>query len=274
MFKLEIRKLRKVFEDLKRGNIPVLGGVDLAVKKKEFVSILGPSGCGKTTFLQIIAGLEQPTGGEILFEGKNNNSLEKKCGIVFQEYALFPWLTVRGNIEFGPKMHGIPKKERRQIAQNFIELVGLKGFEDHYPHEISGGMRQRVAIARALANDPDILLMDEPFAAVDAQLREILQQELLKIWQQTGKTILFVTHNIDEAIFLGDKIAVMTARPARIKEVVQVDLPRPRKQETRVSPRFYELDRYVRELVWEEAENMLELGRYGQGKRISSSRGV
>jgi len=258
MFKLEIRKLIKIFEDLKRGNISVLAGIDLAIKDKEFISILGPSGCGKTTLLQIIAGLEQPTDGEILFQGKNNNSLDKKCGIVFQEYALFPWLTVSGNIEFGPKMRGISKKERKQIAQYYIELVGLQGFEDHYPHEISGGMRQRVAIARALANDPDILLMDEPFAAVDAQLREILQQELLKIWQQMEKTILFVTHNIDEAIFLGDRVAVMTARPARIKEVVQVDLPRPRQKEIRVNPEFYKLEGYVRKLVWEEAESFRE----------------
>ncbi|PIP09142.1 MAG: nitrate ABC transporter ATP-binding protein [Syntrophobacteraceae bacterium CG23_combo_of_CG06-09_8_20_14_all_50_8] len=255
---LEIRKLRKVFEDLKRGNIPVLGGVDLAVKKKEFVSILGPSGCGKTTLLQIIAGLEQPTSGEILFEGKNNNSLDKKCGIVFQEYALFPWKTVQGNVEFGPKMRGVSKKERQEIAQAYIELVGLTGFENHYPHELSGGMKQRAAIARALANDPDILLMDEPFAAVDPQLREILQQELLKIWQQTGKTILFVTHNIDEAIFLADRVAVMTARPARVKDVVQVDLPRPRQKEIRVNPGFYELEGYLRKIVWEEAESLRE----------------
>lgn len=258
MFELEICKLRKVFEDSKRGNIVALDGIDLKVKKKEFISILGPSGCGKTTLLHIISGLEQPTSGEIFFEGKNNNSIDKKCGIVFQEYALFPWRTVRKNIEFGPKMQGYSKKERREIANKYIEMMGLKGFEDRYPHEISGGMRQRVAIARTLANDPDILLMDEPFAAVDAQLREVLQQELLRMWQQTGKTILFVTHNIDEAIFLGDRVAVMTARPGRVKEVITVDLRRPRQKEIRVEPEFHTLEAYLRKLVWEEAENLRE----------------
>jgi len=252
MSKLETIKLRKVFTDRRRGDVVALNGVDLWVKDKEFISIVGPSGCGKTTLLQLIAGLESPTSGEVLIDGRKVNGPTPACGVVFQEYALFPWLTLRENVEFGPKVRGVPKRERREIAQRFIELVGLQGFEDHYPHELSGGMKQRGAIARALANDPAVLLMDEPFAAVDAQLREILQQEVLRIWRQTKKTILFVTHNINEAIFLADRLVVLTARPGKVKEVVTVELSRPRQQEMRVSPMFVELERYVRTLVWEE----------------------
>jgi ABC-type nitrate/sulfonate/bicarbonate transport system ATPase subunit len=258
MIHLKIFDLKKVFESGKRGNIEALNGINLQVGKGEFISLIGPSGCGKTTLLQIIAGLEEPTSGEILINGKGINGPRPECGIVFQEYALFPWRTVRENIEFGPKMRGVPKKERREIAQNYIELAGLRGFEDRYPHEISGGMRQRTAIARALVNSPDILLMDEPFSAVDSQLRELLQEEILRIWHQTRKTILFVTHNIDEAIFLADKVVVLTARPAKVKGVVHVELSRPRQRETRVNPIFHELEGYVRKLVWEESENLPE----------------
>jgi len=257
---LEIRELKKVFEDKKRGDVVVLNGMNLEVGEKEFVSVIGPSGCGKTTFLQLLAGLEKPTSGEILVKRKEVDGPGLDRGIVFQEYALFPWRTVRGNVEFGPKMQGVRKNERHEITQKYIELVGLRGFEDHYPHEISGGMKQRAAIARALANNPDILLMDEPFAAVDAQRREILQQEMLQIWHQTQKTILFITHNIDEAIFLADKVIIMTARPARVKEVVPVELSRPRQRETRVCSEFHELEKYLRELLWEEGRKTCRAG--------------
>lgn len=260
MAKLEICELKKVFEDRKRGNVAALNGINLRVAENEFISVVGPSGCGKTTLLQVIAGLEGSTSGEVLVNGRGVNGPGPECGIVFQEYALFPWRTVRRNIEFGLKMRRVSKKERGKIAQKYVELVGLRGFEDHYPHEISGGMKQRAAIGRVLANDPDILLMDEPFAAVDAQRREILQLEVLRIWHQTQKTVLFVTHNIDEALFLADKVVVMTARPARVKEVVKVDLPRPRQQETRICSELHELENYLRELIWEEGGRTCRVG--------------
>lgn len=262
MSKLETIQLRKVFPDKRRTDIVALNGIDLGVKDREFLSVVGPSGCGKTTLLQLIAGLESPTSGQVLIDGRKVNGSTPACGIVFQEYALFPWLTLCGNVEFGPKLRSVPREERREIAQRFIELVGLQGFEDHYPHELSGGMKQRGAIARALANDPDILLMDEPFAAVDAQSREILQQEVLRIWRQMKKTILFVTHNINEALFLADRLVVMTARPGKVKEILSVELPRPRQQEMRVGTMFVELERYVRKLVWEEVG---ELGGKASG---------
>lgn len=254
MVNLEICKLKKVFEDRKRGDVTALDGLDLQVGAREFLSIIGPSGCGKTTLLHVIAGLEKPTAGEILIDGAKSNGASSHCGIVFQDYALFPWRTVRENIEFGPKVCGVPKARRREISEKYIELVGLRGFEEHYPNEISGGMKQRVAIARVLANDPDILLMDEPFAAVDALRREILQQEVLRLWHQTKKTVLFVTHNIDEAIFLADRVVVLAARPARVKDVVPIDLPRPRQQETRVCSEFHRLENYLRELLWKEGQ--------------------
>lgn len=252
MAELKVVELKKVFEDKKRGDIVALEGLNFSVEEGEFFCILGPSGCGKSTLLQLIVGLESPTAGEILIDGAPVAGPRRDCGIVFQEYALFPWKTVRENIEFGPKMRRVAKEERREIAQRYIELTGLQGFEAHYPHEISGGMKQRVAIARALANEPEVFLMDEPFAAVDAQLREILQQEILRIWAQTKKTIVFVTHQIEESIFLADRVLVMTARPGKVKEIIEVDLPRPRQQDIRVGPHFQQIARDIRQKVWEE----------------------
>jgi len=250
--KLRVSDITKVFEDGKRGDVAALDGLSFGVEEREFFCVVGPSGCGKSTLIQLIIGLERPTAGHILIDGTPVNSPRLDCGIVFQEYALFPWKTVRENIEFGPKMRRVANKERQAIAQRYIELTGLQGFEAYYPHEISGGMKQRVAIARALANEPEVFLMDEHFASVDAQLREILQQEILRIWAQTKKTIVFVTHQIEEAIFLADRVLVMTARPGKVKEIIEVDLPRPRQQNIRVGLQFQQISRHIREQVWEE----------------------
>lgn len=253
MNKLVISGVVKTFEDSKRGDVVALDNMNFEVQEGEFFCIVGPSGCGKSTLLQIVAGLERPSGGYISVNGTVVEGPGLERGIVFQEYALFPWYTVQKNIEFGPKMRGISKKERQDIAREYIALTGLQGFENHFPHELSGGMKQRVAIARALANEPDILLMDEPFASIDSQLRENLQQEILQIWEKTKKTIVFVTHQIEEAIFLADKVLVMSARPGTVKEIVNQDLPRPRLQETRISPEFQAMESLVRKSVWEEA---------------------
>jgi NitT/TauT family transport system ATP-binding protein len=220
----------------------------LSVNTGEFVSIVGPSGCGKSTLLDLLAGLDLPTGGAVYLDGDKVTKPDQRIGIVLQGYALFPWRTVKKNIEFGLEIKEVDKKERHRIAQYYIELVGLKGFEDHYPHELSGGMKQRVAIARALAYDPEVLLMDEPFAAVDAQTRETLQEELLRIWSETGKTIIFITHSIDEAIFLSDRVAVMSANPGTLQREIEVDIPRPRSND-RATPRFGALRHEIWELL-------------------------
>jgi NitT/TauT family transport system ATP-binding protein len=202
-----------------------LRGFDLDVRAGEFLVVVGPSGCGKSTFLNLLGGLDHPTGGDLLLDGQPVRGPGLDRGIVFQQYALFPWRTALGNVEFGLQSKGIGKKERTHTAREYLNLVGLSGFADHYPHALSGGMKQRVAIARVLAYDPDVLLMDEPFAALDAQTRENLQTELLRIWQQTGKTVVFITHSIDEAVYLGQRVAVMTATPGRVKRIVEIALP-------------------------------------------------
>lgn len=246
------------------GPFTAIQDVNLSVKEGEFLSIVGPSGCGKSTLLDLLAGLERPTEGEILIDGETITGPNQEIGIVLQGYALFPWRTVRRNVEFGLEMKEVGKKERREISSRFIELVGLRNFENHYPHELSGGMRQRVAIARALAYDPKVLLMDEPFAAVDAQTREALQEELLQIWEKTGKTVIFITHSIDEAIFLSDRVAVMSSNPGTVKEIIPVSLPRPRSS-VRSSEEFSRYRNRIRNLlenqtlrpVSEEAEETL-----------------
>ena len=198
--------------------------IDLAAG--EFLVLVGPSGCGKSTLLDLLGGLSAPSSGRILLDGKPISGPGLDRGIVFQQYALLPWRTARKNIEFGLEAKGLPAAVRRERAEHYLELVGLKSFAERYPHELSGGMKQRVAIARSLAFDPEVLLMDEPFAALDAQTRESLQDELLRIWKATGKTILFITHGIDEAIYLGQRVAVLTSRPGRIKQIVDVDIDR------------------------------------------------
>lgn len=226
-FCIDVRHLGKVFHRDDKA-VVALRGFDLEVQDGEFVCLLGPSGCGKTTVLRIVAGLERTTSGRVFVHRKPVKGSGGDRGMVFQEFALFPWRSVRKNIEFGLEMKGMSEAERAKISSDLIDLVGLKGFEDAHPSELSGGMKQRVGIARALANNPEVLLMDEPFGALDAQTRNLMQKELLRIWSATKKTILFVTHSVDEAVFLADRIVVMTARPGKVREIIQVDLPRPR----------------------------------------------
>jgi len=208
--------------------IRALDSFSLEVRQGEFVCLLGPSGCGKTTVLRIIAGLETPSEGTVTVRSDGPEREDQARGMVFQEFALFPWRTVRKNIEFGLEIKMTPEAEMRRLSSQLIDLVGLKGFEDAHPGELSGGMKQRVGIARALATDPKVLLMDEPFGSLDAQTRNLMQRELLRIWSATHKTILFVTHSVDEAVFLADRIVIMTARPGRVREVIEVGLTRPR----------------------------------------------
>ena len=210
--------------------------VSFDIRDEEFICIVGPSGCGKSTLLRMIAGLEPVSGGEILVGDKKVTAPSPRIGFVFQEYTLFPWRTVQKNVEFGLELKKIAPAERERIASRYVDMVGLSRFKDSYPHQLSGGRRQRTAIARTLAVDPEVLLMDEPFGALDAQTRNILQEQLLDIWHREKKKVLFVTHNVDEAVFLADKVIVFTARPGRIKEIVDIDIPRPRvRTETEVN---------------------------------------
>ena len=227
--KLEIRNLTKTFST-EDGEMMALEDISIEVKPAEFLCIIGPSGCGKTTLLRMVAGLDHPSSGEIILDGKEVKGPSPDRGMVFQEFSLFPWRTVLKNVEFGLEIKGVGDKARGEIAEKYIELVGLQGFENHYPYELSGGMKQRVAIARALATEPSILLMDEPFGSVDAQTRNILQEELLEIWKRTKKTVLFVTHSVDEAVYLADRVAVMSARPGCLIKCLDIDIPRPRKR--------------------------------------------
>ena len=210
-----------------------LKNINLDIEENEFVCFIGPSGCGKTTLLRIIAGLEEPSSGEILIEGQPIKGPGPERGMVFQEYSLFPWRTVLDNVAFGLELKGISKDERHEKARQYLKMVELERFEERYPHELSGGMKQRVAIARALVNDPIAILMDEPFGALDAQTRNIMQSELLRIWEEEKKTVIFVTHSVDEAIYLADRIVIMSARPGKIKDVIRIDISRPR---SRTSP--------------------------------------
>lgn len=229
--KLEIRNVAKTFHG-KAGMLNALESINLDIQAGEFVCLLGPSGCGKSTLLNLIAGLDKPTSGEVRIDGKIVQHTGTDRVMIFQSAALFPWLSVFDNVKFGLNMIGVPKPERQIIARKFLKLVHLGDFENASVHELSGGMRQRVAIARALALNPDVLLMDEPFGALDAQTRDILHAELQTIWSETRKTILFVTHNVREAIVLGDRVAVFSARPGRIKKIFNIDLPRPRQIES------------------------------------------
>ena len=213
---------------------------DLAVAHNDFITILGPSGCGKSTLLRIVAGLDTPTSGRVLMDGQPVGGPGPDRGMVFQSYSLFPWMTVRENICFGLREKGMPKAEQMEISGYFLEKVGLRQFADHYPKTLSGGMKQRTALARALANDPKVLLLDEPFGALDNQTRALMQELLLGIWEADRKTVLFVTHDIDEAIFLANRVVVMTARPGRIKCDVAVDLPHPRTYTVKTTPEFAE----------------------------------
>ncbi len=254
--KIVAENLRMAFtarnEQGRAEQVVALADFNLRIRDGEFLSVLGPSGCGKSTFLSLLAGLAKKTSGSLRIDGKPLEGINPNQGVVFQGYALFPWRTVLENIEVGLEIRGVGKAERRQRAKAYLELVGLDSFGARYPHEISGGMRQRVAIARSLVYEPDVLLMDEPFAALDAQTREILQAELLRIWDQRRKTIVFITHSLDEAIFLSDRVAVMTQRPGRVKAILEIPLTRPRSAEVRNSTEFAQLRQQAWEILCDE----------------------
>jgi NitT/TauT family transport system ATP-binding protein len=230
-----------------------LDNISIDVSAGEFLVLVGPSGSGKSTLLDLIAGLAKPSAGRILIDGRETTGPALDRGVVFQQYALLPWKTALQNIEFGLEIKGIERTERRGRARHFLDMVGLSGFEQRYPHELSGGMKQRVAIARSLAYDPGVLLMDEPFAALDAQTKETLQDELLRIWQASGKTIVFITHGIDEAVYLGQRVAVLTSRPGRLKAIVDVNIPaRGGSEDVRSTPEFAKIRHEVWSLLHDE----------------------
>jgi|SRR3984885_4135517 NitT/TauT family transport system ATP-binding protein len=246
---LSARHVTKTFEGERGRPLVAIEDVSLDVIEGEFLCLLGASGCGKSTMLSLFAGFLQPSSGHVMLRNQPITRIEPRCGMVFQSYALFPWKTVRGNVEFGPKMQGVGRVARRATAQRFIDMVKLTGFENHYPAELSGGMQQRVTLARILAADPEVLLMDEPFAALDAMTRQIMQEELLRIHDANGKTTVFITHSIDEALILSDRIAVMSARPGRIKTILPNPLPSPRHVSVQLSREYAALKAQVWQMV-------------------------
>lgn len=244
-----------------KSRLTALDNINITVRAQEFVALLGPSGCGKSTLLRIIGGLARPTRGRVIVDGTEVNGPGPDRGMVFQSYTLFPWLTVQGNIEFGLREKGMSAPERNLAARRYIDLVGLRGFENAFPKALSGGMKQRVAIARALANDPEVLLLDEPFGALDTQTRSLMQELLLEVWEQFHKTIVFVTHDVEEAIFMADRVVIMTARPGRVKETIEVDLPRPRDYRVKTEESFLNYKRRAVELIREESIKAVTSGR-------------
>jgi NitT/TauT family transport system ATP-binding protein len=239
------------------GEIIALNNLSMTIPDKEFAVIVGPSGCGKSSLLDIIAGLKEPSGGTCRLDGKPIGGPAKERGMVFQNYSLFPWLTVLKNVEFGLSLQGRPAAETTERARYYVNAVGLSSFENAYPNQLSGGMKQRVAIARSLANDPEIILMDEPFGALDSQTRAVMQQLLLGIWEKEQKTILFVTHDIDEALYLGEKVYVMSARPGRIIDTIPVDFAHPRSYALSTEPAFVELKRRIQHSLHAEVHKAL-----------------
>ncbi len=250
---LAIEQVAVHFQSRAGRSVTALEDITLSIPPRQLAVIVGPSGCGKSTLLRLVAGLNRPSAGRITLDGRPIKGPGAERGMVFQSYTLFPWLTVQRNVEFGPELKGVAAAERGRRAQALLQEVGLAGFEDAYPSQLSGGMMQRVALARALANEPEILLMDEPFGALDSQTRALMQELLLGIWEHHHKTVLFITHDIDEAIFLGDVVHVMTARPGRIKATLPIDLPRPRGPELLTTPAFAALKREVMALLRAEA---------------------
>ena len=249
--KLKIDNVRKVFST-RNGEMVALNGVNLDIYENEFICVVGPSGCGKSTLLNIIAGLTDATSGTVYCNGKAVSGTGTDRGVVFQQYALFPWLTVKKNVMFALEMKGVKGKQAQDLAMQYLAKVDLEKFADHYPKELSGGMKQRVAIARAYSADPEVLLMDEPFGALDAQTRTQLQSELLETWERDQKTCFFITHDVDEAIILAQRVIIMSARPGRIKDIVDIDIPYPRTQETKMTPRFLELKNHIWSQVYQE----------------------
>jgi NitT/TauT family transport system ATP-binding protein len=247
---IAFRNVHKRFRDASEGRVVhAIDDISFEIDRGEFVTVVGPSGCGKTTLLNILAGFEQPSAGQVLLEGQPIDRPGADRGVVFQEYALFPWLTLRQNVEYGPRERGISTSLIRELTDRTLDMMRLGGAENRYPHELSGGMRQRVALARVLINDPKILLMDEPFAALDAQTRARLQQEVARLWAETRKTVFFVTHSVEEAVLLADRVIAMTALPGRLKADVRIALPRPRDP---TSPDFNDHRRTLESLLMEE----------------------
>ena len=249
MVKLEARGISKTFKSRRGGSVLVLDNLSLEVGDLEFLAIIGPSGCGKSTFLRILDGLTPCDAGSIVLNGKEITGAGQGRGMVFQHFNLFPWRTALENVEFGLEIQGMPRTDRRALSRHYIKLVGLSGFEQAYPYQLSGGMQQRVGLARALAVKPDILLMDEPFGSLDVQTRDVLQDELLTIWEQEQKTVIFVTHSIEEAIYLADRVIVFTPRPARVERTVRIPFGRPRVEVLKTSAPFLELRREIWDLL-------------------------
>ncbi len=249
--KVKIDNVKKIYNS-RNGEMIALNGVNLDIYENEFICVVGPSGCGKSTLLNIIAGLLEPSSGKVYCDGKEVVGTGTERGVVFQQYALFPWMTVKKNVMFGLNLQGIKGAEAEEKAMKYIKMVQLEDFLDHYPKELSGGMKQRVAIARAYAVNPSVLLMDEPFGALDAQTRTQLQSELLETWEKERKTCFFITHDVDEAIILAQKVIIMSARPGRIKEIVDINIPYPRTQETKMAPEFLELKNHIWSQVYQE----------------------
>lgn len=258
---IQIEEVSVAFSRPVGGDFQAVEGFKLQVEKGEFITIVGPSGCGKSTMLSVVDGLIRPSTGQVIIDGKPVIGPGPDRALVFQEFALLPWRTVESNVILGLELQRkLPVAQLEEIGRRYIEMVGLRDFEKHYPHQLSGGMRQRVGLARALAVNPEILLMDEPFAALDAQTREIMSAELLRIWEQNKKTVLFVTHGIDEAVYLADRIVVMTGQPGRVKEIIPVGLGRPRTLEIKDDPEFVRHRRHIWHLLEEEVMRKLDKG--------------
>jgi NitT/TauT family transport system ATP-binding protein len=258
---IELRGATKAFRTPSGVPHTAVRDLDLTVERGEFVAVVGPTGCGKSTTLTLVSGLEEPTGGEVLVAGEPVAGIGDRVGFVFQQDAVFPWRTVLSNVMAGPLFRGAAKADARERARDWLGRVGLAGFEDRYPHQLSGGQRKRVALAQTLVNDPEILLMDEPFSALDVQTRALMSDRLLELWSGTGSSVVFVTHDLEEAIALADKVVVMTAGPATVKEVFTIDLPRPRRvEEVRLEPRFVEIYREIWSSLGEEVRITRERG--------------
>lgn len=260
--KVVLRAVTKTFIDRKRGReTTALSDVSLSIPKGQFVCLLGPSGCGKSTVLNLVAGFEKASSGELLLDGNPITAPGPDRGMVFQQPMLFPWLSIVDNITFGPRMVGKRREHYSPLAERYIQLMGLTGFDKHYPYELSGGMQQRVALARAWITEPELFLMDEPFGALDAQTRLMMQELLLLVWEKSRTTVLFITHDIDEALFLADQIYIMTTRPGRIKESLRVDLERPRNYETIIfDERYVRLKQHILQIIRKETLQAMRLG--------------
>jgi NitT/TauT family transport system ATP-binding protein len=264
--KLEAQNIRLEYDQPRtKSRMVALDGVDLKVMDGEFVSIVGPSGCGKTSFLSVVDGLIAATAGRVTVDGQVVTGPGPDRAMVFQDSSLLPWRTVSRNVVYGLECLGVGAREAKRRAERFIGMVGLSGFEDHYPHELSGGMQQRVNLARALVVDPKILLMDEPFAALDAQTREVMQEELLQIWLRAKKTVLFITHQIDEAIYLSDRVVVFSARPGKVKKIIGVNIERPRKLGIKREPRFHDIEDEIWDLIEDDVKSIIKTKDYPPG---------